>query len=319
MSRQKGFAFAGSGLDRAAQLRGDAAALKVLWQGPGARVLPVWRGKLLFDAEGGLAWVPPGHATLTDAKEPPIFLGRDGGTLWFAQDISAWQPEGPLPEAGVFLDASAQLHPALPEGQAFSELRARIADLDPRAAELAAMARALPEWHACHRFCARCGAATVPEMAGWQRRCPACAGQHFPRTDPVVIMLVTRANTALIGRSPGWPEGMYSCLAGFMEPGETLESAVRREVFEETGVEVGPVRYVASQPWPFPASLMLGTWAVAHSETITRDPVEIEDALWVSREEMALIFAGQHPKIRAPRQGAIAQFLLRQWLADRLD
>ena len=155
-------------------------------------------------------------------------------------------------------------------------------------------------------------------MAGWQRICGACGAQHFPRTDPVVIMLVTRGNNVLLGRSPGWPEGMFSCLAGFMEPGEPMEAAVRREVLEETGIKVGSVRYLASQPWPYPASLMLGAAAEALDEAITLDPAELEAARWVSREDMARAFAGEHPEIRAPRRGAIAGFLLRNWLADRL-
>ncbi|MEO0917723.1 MAG: NAD(+) diphosphatase, partial [Pseudomonadota bacterium] len=156
-------------------------------------------------------------------------------------------------------------------------------------------------------------------MAGWQRDCPACGHHHFPRTDPVVIMLITHGNAVLVGRSPGWPEGMYSLLAGFVEPGETVEAAVRREVFEEVGVRVGPVRYLASQPWPFPASLMLGCAGDALSTDLTLDPNEIEDALWVSREEMAKAFSGTHPTILPARKGAIAHFLLRAWLADRLD
>jgi NAD+ diphosphatase len=156
-------------------------------------------------------------------------------------------------------------------------------------------------------------------MGGWQRNCPACGAHHFPRTDPVVIMLVTRVNAVLMGRSPGWPEGMYSLLAGFVEPGETLEAAVRREVFEEAGVRLGRVGYLASQPWPFPASLMFGCRAEALTEEITIDPAEIEAARWVPREEMLTVLAGRHPELRAPRRGAIAAFLIEAWLADRLD
>jgi NAD+ diphosphatase len=132
-------------------------------------------------------------------------------------------------------------------------------------------------------------------------------------------MLVTRGNSVLLGRSPGWPEGMYSLLAGFVEPGETLEAAVRREVFEEVGVEVGAVSYLASQPWPFPASLMFGCAGEALSDALVIDPVEIEDAMWVTREELMTAFAGAHPEILPARKGAIARFLLENWLADRLD
>lgn len=131
-------------------------------------------------------------------------------------------------------------------------------------------------------------------------------------------MLVTRGNAALMGRSPGWPEGMYSCLAGFVEPGETVEAAVRREVAEEAGVQLGAVHYVASQPWPFPANLMLGCRAEALSTDIRLDPAELEDARWVSREEMVSVMAGLHPSMKPARKGAIAHFLIENWLADRL-
>ena len=191
--------------------------------------------------------------------------------------------------------------------------------LSARDAELAAMARGVLEWHRTHGFCATCGGPADMAMSGWQRNCPACNRSHFPRTDPVVIMLITHGNNVLVGRSHAWPEGMYSLLAGFVEPGETLEAAVRREVFEESGIRVGAVRYLASQPWPFPASLMFGCGGVAVNTDITIDPKEIEDALWVSREEMLDIFEGVHPQINPSRKGAIAHFLLENWLADRLD
>jgi len=156
-------------------------------------------------------------------------------------------------------------------------------------------------------------------MAGWQRICPDCGGHHFPRTDPVVIMLITRGNKCLLGRSPGWPEGMYSCLAGFLEPGETIEAAVRREVFEEAGVHVGQVSYLSSQPWAYPSSLMIGCHGEALSEEITLDTVEMDDARWVTREELMDAHAGLRSDILPGRKGAIAHFLLRNWLADRLD
>ncbi len=156
-------------------------------------------------------------------------------------------------------------------------------------------------------------------MAGWQRDCPTCGAHHFPRTDPVVIMLITHGNSVLLGRSPGWPEGMYSLLAGFVEPGETIEAAVRREMFEEAGIRVGAVGYLASQPWPFPSSLMFGCRGEALDDEITIDPNEIEDAMWVSREEMMECFAGNNTRIKPARKGAIAHFLIWNWLADRLD
>lgn len=310
--------FGGSGLDRAAGLRRRDDVLAGLLEA-GGRVLPVWRGKPLL-AGAGAGWVASGHPVLAAAEGAPVFLGIDDGVARFAADISAWEPEaGERPPAGVFFDPTEQRHPSLPEDHRFAELRGVMAALPARDAELAVTAKALLGWHRSHRFCSACGNPSEMVEAGWQRRCPACGTSHFPRTDPVAIMLITRGDRTLIGRSPGWPEGMYSCLAGFMEPGETLEAAVRREVAEETGVAVGPVRYLASQPWPYPSSLMLGCHGEAVSETITLDPVEIEDALWITKAAMADALAGTHPTIRRPRNGAIAGFLLTNWVADRLD
>jgi NAD+ diphosphatase len=234
-------------------------------------------------------------------------------------DLSAWDPEQIPDELGAFVDSTEQRHPLIEGDLRFAELRAVMTALSPREAELVASAKAILGWHANHRFCAACGQRSVVSMAGWQRDCPACGAHHFPRTDPVVIMLITHGNSLLVGRNAAWPEGMYSLLAGFVEPGETLEAAVRREVREEAGVEVGEVGYLASQPWPFPASLMLGCRGKALSREITVDRTEIEDALWLSREEVMQALAGTHPRMRAPRQGAIAGFLMRMWVADRLD
>ncbi|EGJ22197.1 NUDIX hydrolase [Cereibacter sphaeroides WS8N] len=309
--------FGGSGLDRAGRLRGDAAGLARLLAGD--CVLPIWRGRPLCAEEGALGWLPPDHPVLAGAEEP-IFLGLDGEAPRFAADISHWSPEaGAEAVQGGFFDPGFQSHPALPGAPGFGDLRGLMLALSPREAELAATAKALVQWHRSHRFCSTCGAPSAPSEGGWHRRCTACGAQHFPRTDPVVIMLVTHGNRALVGRSPGWPEGVYSCLAGFVEPGETIEAAVRREVMEEAGVTVGPVRYLASQPWPFPASLMMGCHGIALTDAITLDPVELEDARWMTREEMVTVMAGRHPDVRPARKGAIAHFLISNWLADRLD
>ncbi len=311
-----GMAFAGSALDRAAHLRKDAAAISgLLAQGT---VLPLWRGKPLV-AGSALVWVGNESPVLAQAGGR-VFLGLDGDKPRFAADLSDWSPEAGAEAVGAgFLDPSVQYHPGAPESSAFVELRSVMTALTPRDGELVATAKAVLHWHRSHAFCATCGSRTDMAMAGWQRTCPACAAHHFPRTDPVVIMLVERNNRLLLGRSPGWPAGMYSCLAGFVEPGETLDAAVRREVAEETGVQVGPVRVIATQPWPFPASLMIGCLAEALSDQITCDPEEIEDALWLSRQDLVSVIAGTHPVVRAPRIGAIAQCLIENWLADRLD
>ena len=308
--------FGSSGLDRAAHLRGDQAAQdRLLAEG---RVLAIWRGRPLATGTQ-LAWVTADSPVLAHGTTT-VFLGLDDGIARFATDISAWTPEaGAAGIEAAFADPGAQHHPALPDDQLFIELRAIMAELSPRDAELAATAKALIHWHQSHGFCAACGTRSQVSTAGWQRECPGCGAHHFPRTDPVVIMLITRGNSLLLGRSRAWVAGMYSLLAGFVEPGETIEAAVRREVAEETGIRVGPVRYLASQPWPFPASLMVGCAGEALDTTITLDPVELEDAMWLTREEVAAAFAGDTPSISMARPGSIARFLIEAWLADRLD
>lgn len=318
MRQDYAIAFAGSGLDRDAARRADAAGLARLLEEQG-RVLPIWRGKPLVVDGGALGWVEAASPVLAHADKP-LYLGMDDGVPRFAADISDWSPEaGAEAVQAGFFDPSRQTHPALGEDHGFVELRGVMLALSPREAELAATAKAVLHWHRSHRHCAVCGAQSEVSNGGWQRGCPACGAQHFPRTDPVVIMLVTRGNAALMGRSPGWPEGMYSCLAGFVEPGETLEAAVRREVLEETGIRTGAVRYVASQPWPFPASLMIGFHAEALDAEIHRDPAELEDAIWVTREEMVAAMAGTHPSLKPARKGAIAHGLIANWLADWRD
>lgn len=314
--------FGGSGLDRAGEVRGNDDVVKFMRGAADSRAILFWRGKPLIHRArpASLVRLPMDHPILADAAADAILLGREDGAARFAFDLSGWAPDG-LDEAslGAFLDPSEQQHPALDPEMVFAELRRVMTWLSPRDAELAATGRAIFSWHEGHGFCARCGHPTQMQQAGWQRQCASCGAHHFPRTDPVVIMLITHGNSVLMGRSPGWPRGMYSLLAGFVEPGETLEAAVRREVFEEAGVEVGEVSYLSSQPWPFPASLMFGCQGNATSQQIKIDPVEIEDAMWVSREDMMEIFAGNHATILPARKGAIAHFLLENWLADTLD
>jgi NAD+ diphosphatase len=178
-----------------------------------------------------------------------------------------------------------------------------------------AKAKALLSWHARHRFCANCGAPTDASCAGFRRDCAACGAQHFPRTDPVAIMLVAHGDRCLLGRQSRFAPGMYSCLAGFIEPGETIEDAVRRETLEEAGVRVGAVRYVTSQPWPFPANLMVGCVGEALTEEITLDRDELEDGRWFGRDEVALMLDARHPEgLRGPVRIAIAHHLIRHWL-----
>jgi len=308
--------FASEWDDRLAERRADAAAMAAMRADSASRVLPLWRGRPLIAGTEAVqaVWLAPGHPVLGDAGPDWIFLGQHEGIARFAADTSSWTPAG-MDEAAMsgFFDATEYHHPALPEDHRYAELRGLMMRLGGIEASMASTARGLMNWHASHRFCSACGQPSVAALAGWQRVCPACRAVHFPRTDPVVIMIVERNNQVLLGRSPGWPEGMYSTLAGFVEPGESLEAAVRREVFEETSVRVGRVGYVASQPWPWPNSLMLGCVAEALSDEITLDH-ELEDAVWLSRAELAQMLAGEHPSIRRPRRGAIAQELMVRWL-----
>jgi NAD+ diphosphatase len=314
--------FAGGTIDRAAWLRADTAALHALHQRTDAGVLPVWRGKPLvaFSERTRLEWLPPDHAIFSENPGLDVFLGLEGAAPRFAQDISTWQdPAADDDQLGQFLDQSRNRHPDLAPHLQFAELRSVMAELGPDDAGNAAAAKGIIAWHGSHGHCAKCGAESQVDEAGWRRLCARCGAQHFPRTDPVVIMLITHANLVLLGRSAIWPPGMYSLLAGFMEPGESIEAAVRRETWEEAGIPVGPVRYLSSQPWPFPSSLMIGCHGEALSDGIRRDPNELEDARWLTREQVLAGLTGQDADIRPARQGSIARFLLERWLADRID
>ena len=315
--------FAGGRIDRASARRTDGAALAAFAADPGARALALWRGRPLLEEDAGgdglrLGWQPLGAELFAGAGEEAVFLGLEDGAPRFARAIPDWagvsDGDGPAP----FVDPRRTPHPGLPARYGFGDLRSLMAELPADEAGAAAAAKGILGWHETHRFCAACGTASAATDGGWRRTCPACGAQHFPRTDPVVIMLIVEGNDLLLGRSPAWPEGMYSLLAGFMEPGESIEAAVRREVFEEAGVRVGAVDYLASQPWPFPSSLMIGCAGHAVSREIVRDPVELEDARWVPREDVLAGLAGLDPAMRPARKGSIARFLIEHWLADRL-
>jgi NAD+ diphosphatase len=183
-----------------------------------------------------------------------------------------------------------------------------------------AEAKALLHWHARHRFCSNCGNATYLVDGGWKRFCPKCEAEHFPRTDPVVIMLAVTGERCLLGRSPRFVPGMWSCLAGFIEPGESFEDAVHRETLEEAGISCGRVAYFRSQPWPFPTSLMIGCHAEALTTDVTVDRAELEDARWFDKEEIALMLVRKHPQgLTTPPPVAIAHHIIRSWMEDEVD
>ncbi|MGR3523583.1 MAG: NAD(+) diphosphatase [Paracoccus sp. (in: a-proteobacteria)] len=310
--------FAGSFLDRADRLRGDGAGIARMLSRTDTLVLPFWRGKPLFDLTPTgprLAWLPASDDLVADCPEPLVFMGLDmAGTAHFAADVSYLAPPDHPP--AEFIDRHTL---DLSQTRKFIDLRAIMAEIDHRDAGIAAAAKGIFEWRLTHGFCARCGARNRVSHAGWRFECPACGRQHFPRTDPVVIMLVLDGDRVLLGRQSLWPERMYSLLAGFVEPGETVEEAVRREVMEEAGITVGAVRYVTSQPWPFPASLMIGCVACAESRAIALDPTELEDAIWVPRNQIAEALEGRHDRIAPARKGAVAQVILRAWVQGQIE
>jgi len=265
--------------------------------------LPFREGKPLVSFGDGwpqLAWLPPVREMLRETRETPVFLGLYDDAPRFAADFSHVPRE--------------TYERRFIAGAKFADLRSIAGEIGPGDATITATARGLLGWHLTHQYCARCGAPSAIEEGGWRRRCPGCEAVHFPRIDPVAIMLVVRGDRVLLGRQYEWPDGLYSLLAGYMEPGETIEDTVRRETHEEAGIRVGRVRYLACQPWPFPSSLMLGCLAEALTEDIAVDTQEIEDAIWVAASELPDILAGKHLRLAAPRVDAIAKVLLSSWV-----
>ncbi len=300
--------YAGGNLDRATDRRKDTPWLTARLASDDTRVAPIWRGQtLIVDSDAArprLSALAGCAGALLAAElgvEEPALLGLDGDTAWFALDVSV-------------LD-SPEAHPALTGAGRFVELRSVGALLPATEAALAAYARGLIWWHQRHRFCGVCGHATAPAEGGHVRICgaPACAVHHFPRTDPAVIMLVHDGERCLLGRQPRFPPGLFSTLAGFVDPGESLEEAVAREVFEETGVRVADIRYHSSQPWPFPSSLMLGFYARAVSTAIRVQPEEMEEARWFERSHLRALGPGEVPLL--PRADSISRRLINDWIA----
>jgi NAD+ diphosphatase len=291
-------------INREAERRDDADFLDERARHEDARVV-VFAGEaavLRREADGALdSSLDAAELARLGPVERVAYLGWHNGAPFFAASLS---------------EGAEGMEQRL-EGVVIEDLRAVASDgrLAHEALALAGYAKSLAAWHARHGFCANCGAATEPNASGWRRSCPSCGAQHFPRVDPVAIMLVVHEDRCLLGRQAWFPPGMWSCLAGFVEPGETLEAAARREIMEEAGVLIGPVAYLLSQPWPFPSQLMLGLRCMALSETVTPDPAELEDARWFSRDEVAAMLAGTHPDgLFAPPPAAIAHHLLRRFV-----
>jgi NAD+ diphosphatase len=294
--------FANNPLDRASHRRVDQAWLDARLKDPRSRLLAYrdLKPMLVEGAEKGPAWLRPGLIEADfGGRGAVVFLGLEGEIAHFAVEIR---------------DSNDALEGM---GGAFRDLRECVltGDIGGEEAAILAQGKALIDWHSRHRFCAACGNPTILAEAGYKRSCSACGAEHFPRTDPVVIMLAHRDGKALLGRGKNFPGRMFSALAGFVEPGETIEEAVAREIREEAGVEVGTVHYHATQPWPFPMSLMIGCLAEAISEEIMVDEAELAEARWVPRETLRAVLEGKGDgSLWVPPPMAIAHHLIRAFV-----
>jgi NAD+ diphosphatase len=300
---KEGNVFAGIYLDRCTQRRKDPDWLRSTLRAPSTRFVVQWRDEHLATCDDAprIVFLAGRRAlAVLEREEDAVFLGEFGETPCFALEIRS------------DIDPQAILSDRI----AFQSLRALATRLPGDEAGLLAYARALLLWHRSHRFCAQCGTPTVAREGGHTRGCtnPDCGAQQFPRLDPAIIVLVAHGDRCLLGRQPSWPAGVYSTIAGFVEPGESLEDAVRREVAEETGVRVGRASYHSSQPWPFPSSIMLGFTAEAISEDIALTDSELEDARWFTREEIAERARGMTRGL--PAELSIAFRLVTDWYDD---
>jgi NAD+ diphosphatase len=299
--------FSGNPLDRASEKRTDTAWVEAKRRDPSSFVLPMWRLQpFILGPENAkepieAGFLRPGLAeSLAGPNAASVLLGLENGNAYFALDISeARDPanEGPLAGLGHF-----------------REMRGAAMLLPAKDTAILGQAKAVIDWHQRHGFCPRCGGLTVSADAGYKRVCLNCSAEHFPRTDPVVIMLATYGDQCLVGRGKQFPRGMFSALAGFIEPGETIEEAVRRELREESSLKTGRVTYYATQPWPFPSSLMIGCFAEAESQDIQIDESEIVEARWVDRAVVRAVLGGdQSHGFWLPPSIAIAHHLLKAW------
>jgi NAD+ diphosphatase len=290
--------FAGNPLDRASDRRSDAAWIAAQLDDPAGRAVVFWNGQPLI-ADDRIAYIPADLAMhLAGTLEQVLFLGLDAGAPVFAidLDIGADPAAGPLQGRG-----------------AFRELRAMADALPLPETGILATARSLFEWRRRHRYCSVCGQPSEVVDGGWKRQCPACNAQHFPRTDPCVIMLPTFGDKCLLGRQASWAPGRYSALAGFVEPGESIEEACAREVREEAGLTVTAVRHHSSQPWPWPSNLMIGLIAEVSDDQAAPSDTELEAVIWLTRQQTRSLLDGQAPGLSAPPELAIARQLIKAW------
>lgn len=288
--------FAGSTIDHIETQR-SPAELQAFVAKPQARCIIFHKGSPALKETGGLHRIHPSELIGRNLIDPgPIFLGLEGQAPLFAASLQ--NPE----------DVTHQDN--------YKDLRSATRFLSPEEMALAGRAKSLLDWHFNHRFCAKCGQVSQPEGGGIKRKCPSCETEHFPRVNPVVIMLILSGDKVLLGRGAGWPENAMSALAGFISPGESMEEAVARETFEEVGIKVKNPRYIFSQPWPWPSQLMMGVFCDAESEELTINKDELEDARWFTKDEVHAVYNKTGEAfLRLPRF-TIAHHLLRHWLEN---
>ena len=303
--RSANLGYADNPLDRMAARRDDAEFMASLAASPESRTfvlagdIPILKRNgdhldALFDLL---------EAEQLGTTRERVFLGHDGKRALFGLQLDAQEPETHQGRDDLLV---LDLRSIAVQGLLPPEILGPLGE-----------AKSLMYWHRRHRFCAVCGQPSALASGGWKRICPSCEAEHFPRTDPVAIMMAVRGDKCVLGRQSRFPPGMYSCLAGFIEPGETMESAVRRELEEEAGIKTGSVRYLASQPWPFPGSLMIGCIGEALTDVLTIDHDELEDARWFSRSEVRAMLDGTHPDgLTCPPPIAIAHAIMRAWAID---
>lgn len=288
--------FAGSEIDECEHKRSQAE-LEAFLNSPNSRAILFDQGRPAIKPNGGLKLVLPKDLVGQNIADPgPLFMGTWEDTPLFAFHI---QRENDITEA-----------------ESFQDMRVIAAQLSPNELAIAGRAKSLLEWHASHTFCAKCGQQSTSQRGGTSRKCQSCGTDHFPRVNPVTIMLVVKGDQCLLGRGHGWPEGAFSALAGFISPGETIEEGCAREVFEEVGLRVEKQRYIFSQPWPFPSQLMIGLICETQETELTIDKNEIEDARWFSKEEIEAVFAKRSDVFKRPPRFTIAHQLLRHWLSE---
>jgi len=273
----------------------DQEHLQSFINDPNAKALLLDQGRPALNPKGGLKWVKPTDLIGQNIADPgPLFLGKQDGTPVFAFSI--------------------ETENAITEAESFQDMRTVASQLSPVELALAGQAKSLMDWHPDPRFCAKCGAGSRRDRGGTTRKCDSCGADHFPRVNPVTIMLVINGDDCLLGRGHNWPDGAYSALAGFISPGETVEEGCAREIYEEVGLTIKNPRYIFSQPWPFPSQLMMGLICETNERELTIDKNEIQDAKWFSREEVEAVFAKRSEVFRRPPRFTIAHQLLRYWL-----